>query len=206
MSKTNSLHYDLCVEGAKWLKRRQVYERCREKPCFSPELCSGCRHGFKYIAVELNTVGTENCDVWGYDGYVTAVIEVKVSHEDFLADQKKYWRTEAPEEYRAGNMRWYLCPKGVIKPEELPDGWGLLYWDGKQIVPQVAPKTHIATGHADMMILYSILRRENFPQKIYNYRGAQSTIQHKTINGIPEKKFYKQQKDTTNEQNINSLD
>lgn len=52
-------------------------------------------------------------------------------------------------------MRWYLCPEGVIKPDELPEGLGLLYWDGKRIIPQVAPVTSIA----DMKILYSILRR-----------------------------------------------
>jgi len=195
MSKTNSLHYDLCLEGAKWLRRRQDFNRCRKKgkPCFNLDVCRGCRLAFKYVAVELCTYGTENCDVWGYDGYCTAVIEVKVSHDDFMADQKKWWRRDAPEDMRAGNLRWYLCPDGIIKPDELPDGWGLLYWDGKQIVPQVAPKSHMATGHADMKILYSILRREGFPQKIFNYRGQPSTIQPKTINGVPEREWYKQQ-------------
>ena len=188
MSKTNSLHYELCLKGAKWLRRRQDYDRCKaKKSCFSPDLCNVCRHPYKYVAVELCTYGTENTDVWGYDGYCTAVIEVKISHADFMADKKKWWRTYAPEELRAGNLRWYLCPEGVIKPEELPEGWGLLYWNGKNIVPQVAPKINLATWHADMKILYSILRREKFPEKIYNYRGAPSTIQPQTINGIPVK-------------------
>ena len=196
MSKTNSLHYNLCVEGAKWLRRRPNYERCRaKKPCFNPVLCRGCRLAFKYVAVELCTYGTENTDVWGYDGYCTAVIEVKVSHADFLADKNKWWRTQANPELRAGNLRWYLCPEGVIKADELPEGWGLLYWDGKQIVPQVAPTTNLATGHADMKILYSILRREGFPEKIYNYRGTPSTIQPKTINGIPEREYYQKERE-----------
>lgn len=193
MSKTNSLHYDLCVEGAKWLRRRQNYERCKtKKPCFNPDLCRTCRYPYQYVAVELCTVGTENTDVWGYNSEGTAVIEVKVSHSDFLADKKKWWRKDAPEELRAGNLRWYLCPEGIIKPEELPDKWGLLYWDGKYIYPVVAPKVFGNTGRADMRILASILRREQFPEKIYNYRGTPSTIQPKTINGIPEKEFYKQ--------------
>jgi len=51
-----------------------------------------------------------------------------------------------------------LCPEGIIKPEELPDKWGLLYWDGKQIRPVVAPKAFDNTGRADMRILASILR------------------------------------------------
>lgn len=203
MSRTNSLHYNLCLEGAKWLRRRQNYERCRKnKACFSlPKLCYGCRKAFKFVAVELNTVGTENTDVWGYDGNMTAVIEVKVSHSDFLADKKKFWRTKSAPELRAGNLRWYLCPDGVIKPEELPEGWGLLYWDGKQISPIIPPVVNVATGHADMKILYSILRREKFPEKIYNYRGAPSTIKPKTFNGMLEKDWFSQQ----NNLNIRSI-
>lgn len=195
MSKTDSLHYNLCVEGAKWMRRRQDVNRCRKamRTCHKPGLCSGCRLTFKYVAVELCTYGTENCDVWGYDGYVTGVIEVKTSHADFLADQKKWWRTQADPELRAGNLRWYLCPTDVISPDELPEDWGLLYWDGKRIIPQVAPVTHLATGHADMKILYSILMREGFPQKIFNYRGQPSTIQPRTINGIPEREYRKMQ-------------
>ena len=40
------------------------------------------------------------------------------------------------------------------------------------------------TEKADMDMLTSILRRENFPQKIFNYRGAPSTIQPITITNI----------------------
>lgn len=58
-----------------------------------------------------------------------------------------------------------------------------------------ADNATLATGHADMKILYSILRREKFPEKIYNYRGKPSTIQPKTINGIPEREYYKQKKE-----------
>lgn len=208
MSKTNSLHYDLCVEGAKWLHRnKHDYKKCQSKICHKPEFCKVC-HRYHYVAVELCTVDTENTDVWGLSSWDTAIIEVKVSHADFLADKKKWWRTDEAGDYgcQAGNYRLYLCPEGIIKPEELPDNWGLLYWDGKKVYPVVAPQQFKNTGMADMKILASILRRENFPQKIYNYRSEPSTIQPKTINGIPEKKFYKQQKDTTNEQNIYRLD
>ena len=191
MSKTNSLHYELCTEGAKWLKRRKYdYVKCQNKPCNKPELCRHCK-AYKYIAVELNVTAVEHPDVWGYDGYSTVVIEVKTSHSDFLADKKKYWRNCEPE-YQAGNARWYLCPEGIIKPEELPEGWGLLYWDGKRINPIVGPTERLQGSHGDMRIMYSILFREKFPCKIYDYRGTRSTIQPKTINGIPEKEFYKQ--------------
>lgn len=92
--------------------------------------------------------GTENPDVWGWDGYYTCIIEVKTNHSDFLADKKKYWRTTRPE-YQAGNIRWYLCPENLIKPSELPEGWGLLYWNGKRITPAVAVVTRLQGCHAD---------------------------------------------------------
>lgn len=184
MSKTDSLHYQLCIEGAKWLHRqKRDINRCQKRYCHKPEFCWSC-YRFKYVAVELCTYGTENCDVWGYDGIYTAVIEVKTSHADFLADKKKWWRSNDAEKLnlKAGTFRWYLCPEGVIKPEELPEGWGLLYWDGKKIKWVVGAPMHENTWKSDMVILYSILRRENFPQKIYNFRGQNTTIEQKIFN------------------------
>lgn len=173
MSKTDSLHYQLCIEGAKWLHRqKRNINKCPQRDCRKPEFCQTC-YRFKWVAVELCTYGTENCDVWGYDGIYTAVIEVKTSHADFLNDRKKWWRGVAAKELdlQAGTFRWYLCPDGMIKPEELPEGWGLLYWDGKKIIRIVAPKKNEHTWYADMRIFYSIIRREGFPEKIVNYRG-----------------------------------
>lgn len=194
MSKTDSLHYQLCVEGAKWLHRQKWnYERCQKKSCHDSEFCHVCKK-YNYVAVELCTWNTENTDVWGLGNFCdSAIIEVKVSHADFVADQKKWHRSTVAENagMQAGRLRWYLCPEGVIKPEELPEKWGLLYWDGKKIYHVVAPKPFENTGWADMTILASLLRRENFPQKIYNYRGAPSTILPQTINGIPAKEYYK---------------
>ncbi len=191
MSKTDSLHYQLCVEGAKWLHRKKHdLNKCPHKPCYNPEnryaLCHVCRP-YLYVAVELCTWDTESPDVWGLSAWDTAIIEVKVSHADFVADQKKWHRGKEAENcgMQAGNFRWYLCPEGLIKPQELPGGWGLLYWDGKRVVPVVAPTEHKNTGMADMKILASILRRENFPKKIFNYRGTRSTISPRTVCGVP---------------------
>lgn len=196
MSKTDSLHYQLCVEGGKWLhKQKYNYDRCQKKACYGTEAChySSCKK-YKYVAVELCTWDTESADVWGMANFCdTAIIEVKVSHSDFINDKKKWHRGEQAQNLgmQAGRFRWYLCPEGVIKKEELPEKWGLLYWDGKKIYPVVAPKVFENTHHADMLILSSILRREKFPEKIFNYRSEQSTIQPKTINGIPEKEWFK---------------
>lgn len=186
MSKTDSLHYQLCLEGAKWLHRqKRDINRCEKRYCHKPEFCWSC-YQFKYVAVEINTVATENPDVWGFNGDQTAVIEVKTSHTDFLADKKKWWRGEEAENLnlKAGTFRWYLCPEGVIKPEELPEGWGLLYWNGKKIIHIKGAPEHKNTARADLLILSSILRRENFPAKIFNYRHQNINVER----GANEKK------------------
>ena len=181
MSATNSLHYQLCIEGAKWLRRKKHdYKKCANKECHNKGFCRTCL-SFKYVTVELCTYCIEQTDVWGYDGNVTAIIEVKTSHSDFVNDSNKWWRGKEAEQcgLQAGMIRWYLCPSGVISKEELPSGWGLLYWNGKDIEHIVAPSVFENTYKADMRILYSLLRRENFPQKIFNYRGMNTTIKPK---------------------------
>lgn len=187
MSSTNSLHYQLCCEGAKWLRRQKWnYERCQKKPCYRTEACGKCIK-YRYVAVELCTWNSENTDVWGLGNFNdSAVIEVKVSHSDFLNDKKKFCRSKQAEKlhYQAGRVRWYLCPEGVISKDELPDKWGLLYWNGKKVYPVIAPKPFEDTSSADMDILTSILRREGFKEGIFNYRDQVTTIKPKTVNGV----------------------
>ena len=144
MSKTASLHYDLCCEGAKWLhKQKWNYERCRKKSCYRTEACGACKK-YNYVAVELCTWNSENTDVWGLGNFNdSAVIEVKVSHSDFKADQKKWCRSNVAEinGRQAGRLRWYLCPEGVINKDELPEiyrtGQGKVRVRGKVEVEQL---------------------------------------------------------------------
>ena len=66
MSKTDSLHYRLCCEGAKWMRKQEW----------------GTYHT---VAVELCTVNVENPDVWGTTGFKSMLIEVKTSRASFYA-------------------------------------------------------------------------------------------------------------------------
>lgn len=120
----------------------------------------------------------ENCDVWGYDGWNSTVIEVKTSHADFKHDCKKRARN-IETRYQLGNLRWFLCPKGIIKPNELPEGWGLLFWDGKRVMP-VIPPTRREGCAADIRILYSIMLREKMAGKVFNYRSTPMTTEPKS--------------------------
>ena len=86
--------------------------------------------------------------------------------------------------WRWDHKRVFTLLSWLVFAVLLPEGWGLLYWDGKRIYPVKAPQPFDNASSADIDILTSILRREEFPEKIFNYRGARTTIHPKTINGI----------------------
>ena len=114
----------------------------------------------KIIATELNTA---NCtgeipDVIGFSSNKSILIEVKTSIADFIADQKKKFR-EYPE-IGMGANRYFLCPTDLIKPEQLPKKWGLLYIDKNGIITIIQKaKDCFFNVHAEKQMLYSILIR-----------------------------------------------
>lgn len=75
---------------------------------------------------ELYSIAGEIPDVIGFGAWHSVLIECKASRADFLKDKKKPHRTLFKG---MGNWRFYCCPKGLIKVEELPAGWGLIYVD-----------------------------------------------------------------------------
>lgn len=108
-------HSELCKLAVSWLKR--------------PSSRGG--HGCKVAIDECRTGWTgEVPDAIGYrfagmedstmDG--TVLVECKVSRADFMADKAKPHRRMGG----VGNWRYYMAPKGIICPEDLPEKWGLV--------------------------------------------------------------------------------
>jgi len=71
---------------------------------------------------EMKSIMSEIPDVIGFRSGESIVIEVKISRSDFLRDFKKPHRTGKA----MGKYRFYCCPEGLVKVEELPDNWGLI--------------------------------------------------------------------------------
>lgn len=127
-------------------------------------------------------------DAIGFKQSYTIMIECKVSKADFLADRRKKWRLlEIPKVINGlGDYRFYLCPVGLINPDELPTSWGLLYFNNNKIRRIIGPQGNVwglkyrfidKDYEAEYRLMYSALRR-------IKLRGALSMIYDK-IESMP---------------------
>lgn len=85
-----------------------------------------------------------------------------------------------------GVYRFYLCPEGIIRPEDLPKGWGLLHAVGRKVVDVVKPMgnmwptygytigewghfQHKPDADAERSVLFSIARRRSLTRSDEHY-------------------------------------
>lgn len=104
---------------------------------------------------------------WRVDGRWSILIECKTSRSDFRRDASK--RIHVDPENAPGQERWYLVPPGLVKPEEVPEGWFLAEalptgkikkvtkFKGKEWERPVLPGRSVA----EMPYLLSALRRHD---------------------------------------------
>jgi len=117
--KEPRLHDQLVERAGRWLKGT-----------------AGCSVVLEELVA--NTASGETPDAVGWRSDFSILIECKATRGDFLADKKKRFRQDP--ERGIGSFRFYLCPPGLIKPEELPEGWGLLYAEERIIRKVHGPK------------------------------------------------------------------
>jgi len=127
----------------------------------------GC--GFAFA--ELVTYASETPDAIGWRDGRPVLVECKASRADFLSDAKKRHR-EYPET-GMGAFRYYMCPRELITPEELPDRWGLVWVNdngkkrqirgprGNCFGPHDSPEFYFAERNerGETLMLISALRR-----------------------------------------------
>ena len=137
-------HADLVELAYKWVLKR-----------------GSCGVAFK----ELRTLACngEFPDVIGFGSGCSTVVECKVSRADFLADAKKTFRLYP--ELGMGQERYYCCPKGLLRVEDLPANWGLLeVSEGRKILrihyPYKGGLNRFSPNlRAEHELMYSALRR-----------------------------------------------
>lgn len=140
-------HKQLTEIAVKWLKRSHS-----QKGPGCHVAVSECRSGWSDEipdAIGFRAAGKN-------DGSV--IVEVKVSRSDFLADAKKPHRNGSV--IGLGNWRYYLCPEGVIKRDEIPDNWGLLYVNNRgHIKPVIGPM--LESNYRKRMRLIESMRQDS---------------------------------------------
>jgi len=120
------------------------------------------------VLTECSGSGIEIPDAigWKGSGGRSILVECKVSRSDFRADAKKVHRHPMIRS-AVGQSRYYLVPRGLLAPEEVPEKWGLLEVRGatikvlKKAVP--FPHENVAVWR-EMAIMWSELRKTQIVQ------------------------------------------
>lgn len=118
-------HDQLVDQARRWLSSR--FGRSYRDPRLD------ARPGCPVVITEMTTLNPETPDVIGWDSEGTPiVVECKASRSDFRADHKKTFRQ--PGQIALGKLRYYMCPAGLIVPEQVPTEWGLLWVEPERVV------------------------------------------------------------------------
>ena len=90
----------------------------------------------------------------------SVVVECKITRTDFLADHAKPFRTNS--KIALGCERFYLVPSGLLRREDLPQGWGLLEYGNRNIEMTHASMKNLRSAQGfryEMNLLLASLRR-----------------------------------------------
>ena len=159
-------HYSLCKHTAEWYVKKA-----------------------NIAFYEYKGWTAEEPDVLGFNGHTTTLFEIKMSRSDFLRDKHKdcrtkwkpkgywslwnnkklnkqmlKWKQYAPELYyiespHLGVYRYYVCPSGLIKPEDIPEGWGLIWFKNGRFYKKIISKKFKRNLYSENLILVHGIRR-----------------------------------------------
>lgn len=134
-------HNDITRECAKWLKKHKQNIIIPNCSIVIKELKSPTKTG-------------EIPDIIGWCSWASVLIEVKVSKSDFKKDFNKPFRKEY--NLGMGNFKYYICPSGLINKEEIPDKWGLLYYEKGNISIIKKAMNHIPNLESERALLITL--------------------------------------------------
>ena len=105
-----------------------------------------------YVITEMGGYNIyEEADAIGWKGGFSTLIECKSTRSDFLQDKGKPFRQNPLE--GMGNHRYFMTPPNLVSPEELPDGWGLLYAYPKVTRMKKSPATSFSANKKQEQVL-----------------------------------------------------
>jgi hypothetical protein len=143
------------------------------------------------VLSEQGCASGEMPDAIGWKGKCHSVlVECKLSRADFLTDREKQWRTDA--EIALGCERYYVAPRGLLRVEELPDGWGLLEMHAREMVVSRKSKKNLRRPGGfmnEMNLLLASLRRVEIriePQTITDFLKWKNRLAEYNGGAMPE--------------------
>jgi hypothetical protein len=148
-------------------------------------------YGCGVVLSEQCCASGETPDAIGWKrGCYSVIVECKISRADFFIDREKPFRRK-PEK-GMGCERFYLAPAGLLRPEELPVGWGLLEINGRSVKMNSAAskKLRSAVGFRyEMNLLLASLRRVEVriePQSITDFLKWKNRMAEYNRGSLPE--------------------
>ncbi len=112
------------------------------------------------VFVEMYSGCEETPDAIGFagQGCLSVLIECKVSRGDFWHDVREK-RRRLISRRGVGRYRFYMAPKGLLKPNEMPDDWGLLSVVGNYVTVERDATEQKHNWRGEMQMLFSGCRR-----------------------------------------------
>jgi hypothetical protein len=162
-------HAFLVARAVEWLRRYRCGVVFSEQACISGEMPDAI--GWKRACHSV-------------------LVECKISRADFLADRNKPFRQKP--ELGVGSERFYLVPKGLMKTEELPAGWGLLEYRNRSVALVRASKKNLRSDEGfrcEMNLLLASLRRVEIriePQTITEFLKWKNRMAEYNRGSFPE--------------------
>ena len=100
---------------------------------------------------------------WKLHGY-SILVECKMSRSDFQRDMHKSSKQRARRQGTStmGRERWYFAPQGLLKPEDMPEGYGLIEKVGRKVDVVHPADTEERAGRqrAEMPLLIHAARKQ----------------------------------------------
>jgi hypothetical protein len=162
-------HEKLVSFAVRWLRRYRCGVILSEQACISGEVPDAI--GWKKACHSV-------------------LVECKVSRADYLADLEKPFRQKP--QTGVGSERYYLVPRGLIRLDELPTGWGLIEVCGREVKvvkPSAKNLRSTAGFRYEMNLLLASLRRVEVriePQSITDFLKWKNRMAEYNRGSLPE--------------------
>lgn len=119
-------------------------------------------------------------NLWESNKYIRVAYEIKVSRSDFLREMDQPQKRADAE--RLANQCFFVTPAGLVKPDEIPQGWGLLEATKAGLRRKKVAQQRVIDP-PPIWFVASLARRTaddlpDLPPVIWRYAGEEILLEH----------------------------